>query len=159
MRDLPARRIACTALCATFLVGIAGPAAVAADSARERTHAASRGPVPGADTLLAQVKSLGDLGGVLPPVAKLLKAVLKADGGQLSVAEAQKLADAVKDAIAKITPVTSKDLKGDAFAALKKAVDTLLAAITSSDGDKVAPAVTGLVTALGKVLAATTTVG
>ncbi|MFF4500014.1 hypothetical protein [Streptomyces sp. NPDC001401] len=159
MRALPARRIASTVLCAALLVGIAAPAAVAAESARERTHASSRAPVPGADELLAQVKSLGDLGGVLTPVAKLLNAVLKADSGQLSVAEAQKLGDAVKDAIAKVAPVATKDLKGDALTALKKAVDTLLAAVASGDADKIAPAVTGVVTALGKVLAATTTVG
>lgn len=103
MRGLSARRIASTALCATLLVGIAGPAAVAADSAPERTHAVSRAPVPGADALLAQVKSLGDLGGVLAPVAALLNSVLKADNGQLSADEAQKLVTAVKDAIANIT--------------------------------------------------------
>ncbi|GAA3824867.1 hypothetical protein GCM10022403_067840 [Streptomyces coacervatus] len=155
MRELPVRRLASTALCAFLLVGIAGPAAVAADSVRERTPASSSGPVPGADGLLAQVKNLGELGDVLPPVTKLLNAVLKADSGHLSVAEAQKLVDAVKDAIAKITPATAKDLKGDTLTALKKAVDTLLAAITSGDDDKVAPAVTGVVTALARVLAAT----
>ncbi|CCK29969.1 putative secreted protein [Streptomyces davaonensis JCM 4913] len=104
MRALPARRIAVSALSATLLLGIAGPAAVAADdSARERTHAASHAPVPGADALLAQVKSLGDVGGVLSPVAELLNAVLKADNGQLPAADAQKLGQAVKDAIAKAT--------------------------------------------------------
>ncbi|MCD9872256.1 hypothetical protein [Streptomyces guryensis] len=157
MRELPARRIASVALCVSLLVGIAAPAAVAADSARERTRTSSRSPVPGADELLAQVKKLGDLGGVLTPVARLLNAVLKADGGQLSVAEAQKLADSVKDAIAKVTAERTKEPKGDALTALKKAVDALLAAVTSGDDDKVAPAVTGMVTTLGKVLGAATT--
>ncbi|MCM1975904.1 MULTISPECIES: hypothetical protein [unclassified Streptomyces] len=110
MRALPARRIAVSALSATLLLGIAGPAASAVDdSARERTHAVSAAPVPGADALLAQTKSLGDLGGVLTPVTDLLNAVLKADNGQLSAAEAEKLGQAVKDAIAKATaaaPVT-----------------------------------------------------
>ena len=156
MRALPARRIASAALCAALLVGIAAPAAVAA---RERTQPSFRGPVPGADALLPQVKTLGDLGGVLTPVARLLNAVLKADGGQLPVVEAQKLGDAVKDAIAKVTPVKTKAVKGDALAALKKAVDALLSAATSGDADKVPPAVSGMVTALGKVLAAVTTAG
>ena len=156
MRALPARRIASAALCAALLVGIAAPAAVAA---RERTHTSFRGPVPGADALLPQVKKLGDLGGVLTPVARLLNAVLKADGGQLSVVEAQKLGDAVKDAIAKVAPVKTKAAKGDVLTALKKAVDALLAAVTSGDADKVPPAVSGMVTALGKVLAAATTAG
>src|SRR4051794_35163090 len=103
MRVLPVRRLASSALCASLLLGIAAPAAMAADSdsTRGRTHAAA--PVPGADALLAQVKTLGDIGGVLTPVTDLLNAVLKADSGQLSAADATKLGDAVKDAIAKVT--------------------------------------------------------
>ena len=103
MRALPARRIAAPALCATLLLGIAGPAAVAADhdSTRDARSTAAKAPVPGADALLAQVKSLGDVGGVLTPVTDLLNAVLKADNGQLPAADAAKLADAVKAAIAK----------------------------------------------------------
>ncbi|GAA3915466.1 hypothetical protein GCM10023084_78600 [Streptomyces lacrimifluminis] len=105
MPALPARRIASTALCATFLLGIGAPAALAADgdAARERGHVASQAPVPNADALLAQVKSLGDLGGVLKPVTDLLAAVLKADNGQLPLDEATKLGDAVKAAIAAAT--------------------------------------------------------
>jgi hypothetical protein len=102
MRALPARRIASTALCATLLIGIGAQTALAADgdAARERGHAASQAPVPNADALLAQVKSLGDLGGVVKPVTDLTNAVLKADNGQLPLDEATKLTDAVKEAIA-----------------------------------------------------------
>ncbi|MEU3484357.1 hypothetical protein [Streptomyces massasporeus] len=98
---LPARRIATSALCATLLLGVTGPAAVAADSASapEHTHAASRAPVPDADALLGQVESLGDLGGVIVPVTDLLTAVLKADGGQLPHSQAAKLSTSVQDAI------------------------------------------------------------
>ncbi|MBV1939580.1 hypothetical protein KUF83_23895 [Streptomyces sp. BV286] len=105
MRALPARRIATSALCATLLLGITGPVAVAADhgSTSDARPIAAQAPVPGADALLAQVKSLGDVGGVLKPVTDLLDAVLKADNGQLPAADAAKLADAVKDAIAKVT--------------------------------------------------------
>ncbi|MGC0403236.1 hypothetical protein RKD27_005880 [Streptomyces sp. SAI-126] len=222
MRGLPVRRIAASALCGALLVGLAGPAAVAAEteSARERVHAASAAPVPGADALLAQVQGLGNLGAVLTPVTDLLNAVLKADDGQLSPEEATKLGDAVKSALSKITaaapaapatpavpavpPVTpalpqvptsslptsslptaalptgtlptlpslarggddSKalsassaklpaDLVADAYAALSKAVDTLLEAVTSGDVAKVVPAVTGVLTGLVNVLAAT----
>lgn len=103
MRVLPARRIATSALCATLLLGIAGPAAAAAGSApaRGRTHAAA--PVPGADALLTQVQSLANISGVLAPVTDLLNAALKADAGQLPAADAAKLSQAVKDAIAKAT--------------------------------------------------------
>ncbi|MFH9707565.1 hypothetical protein ACH4MW_11955 [Streptomyces luteogriseus] len=98
---LPARRIATSALCATLLLGVTGPAAVAADSASAPAHtrAASRAPVPDADALLGQVQSLGDLGGVLVPVADLVTAVLKADGGQLPHSQAAELSTSVQDAI------------------------------------------------------------
>ncbi|MEU6252211.1 hypothetical protein [Streptomyces sp. NPDC047043] len=110
--------------------------------------------------------------------------MLKADNGQLPTDQAQKLVTAVRDAIAKASaaahtvlattttvavPVTkfaavgkapaAKDLKGDALAALQKATDTLLAAITSGDASKVVPAVTGMVTGLVNYLAATLLAG
>jgi hypothetical protein len=189
MRGLPARRIASTALCATLLVGLAGPAAVA-DSAPERAHAASRAPLPDADALLAQVKPLGDLGGVLTPVTTLLNTVLKADNGRLTAAEATELGTAVKDAIAKVTttaqapstlpttptlPTTATpattlpaltrsgdateaapaDVIGDALAALQKAIDELIKAVTSGDAAQVAPAVTNTVKSLVDTVAAT----
>lgn len=205
MRGLPVRRLASSALCGALLLGIAGPAAAAADneSAREQAQVASQAPLPDVGALTAQVQSLGNLGAVLTPVTDLLGAVLAADDGQLDPAKATELGDAVKAAIAKITaaaPVTppatttptttaptatdptsalptsslpvvggltktgddSKaaaaqapaDLLGDATAALQKAVDTLLAAVTSGDPTKVVPAVTGVVTSLVGVLAA-----
>ncbi|MFG2726257.1 hypothetical protein [Streptomyces canus] len=98
MRGLPARCIASCALCAALLVAVAGP-----------TAAASRGPVPvpHEDALRPQVEALAELGGVLTPVTDLLNTVLKADDGQISVEQAAKLGDAVKDATAKITEEAS----------------------------------------------------
>jgi hypothetical protein len=98
MRGLPARCIASCALSAALLVAVAGPSA-----------AASHGPVPvpHADALRPQVQALAELGGVLTPVTDLLNTVLKADNGQISVEQAAKLGDAVKDATAKITEATS----------------------------------------------------
>ncbi|MEU1477041.1 hypothetical protein [Streptomyces sp. NPDC005760] len=172
MRGLPARRIASAALCAALLVAVAGPAAVA-DPAREHTRAASRASLPDADTL-AQVKSLSDLGGVLTPVTDLLNSVLKADNGQLPADEATRLGTAVKDAIAKVTPTapttpvtpTTPDLPaapvsapadviGDALAALQKAIDELVKAVTSGDAAQVTTAVTHSVTSLVNTVAAT----
>ncbi|MHC8422975.1 hypothetical protein ACH121_24820 [Streptomyces sp. NB004] len=100
---LPARRIATTALCAGLLIGISGPAVMAADgeSVRERTHAASHAPLPDVAELQSQAGSLAGLGGVLTPVTDMLTAVLKAEDGRLSAADADKLSDAVKDALAK----------------------------------------------------------
>ncbi|MFJ6069456.1 hypothetical protein ACIQFU_01205 [Streptomyces sp. NPDC093065] len=100
---LPARRIATSALCAGLLIGLSGPAVMAADgdSVRERTHAASRAPLPDAEELQSQVAGLAGLGGMLTPVTDMLTAVLKADNGQLSATDADKLSAAVKDALAK----------------------------------------------------------
>ncbi|MFJ4831700.1 hypothetical protein ACIP79_17520 [Streptomyces sp. NPDC088747] len=203
MRALPARRIACSALCATLLLGIAAPAAMAADGDRARGHSSAvAAPVPGADTLLAQVQSLADIGTVLTPVTDLLNAALKADNGRLSADEAAKHGQSVKDAIAKLAAaaplappaavpaavpavpaapalsaapalpglpslsrsgdsqddkapgaagsrvVAPTDPKGDALAALQKAVATLLAAVTSGDPAGVVPAATAVVTGL-----------
>ncbi|MFJ9146754.1 hypothetical protein ACIRP7_01470 [Streptomyces sp. NPDC102270] len=176
MRGLPARRIASIALCAALLVGMAGPAAVAAGPARERARTASGAPLPDADTLLTQVKSLGDLGRVLTPVTDLLDSVLEADNGQLSATEANRLGTAVKDAIAKATTtapalpvgtlpaptrsgvntgVAPADVISDALAALQKAIDELIKAVTSGDAAQVPPAVTGSVTSLVNTVAAT----
>ncbi|MFE5602364.1 hypothetical protein ACFQ8O_24635 [Streptomyces coelicoflavus] len=100
---LPARRIATSTLCAGLLIGLSGPAVMAADGdpVRERTHAASRAPLPDADELQSQVAGLADLGGVLAPVTDMLTAVLKADNGQLSATDADKLSAAVEAALAK----------------------------------------------------------
>ena len=102
MRALPARRLAVPALCATLLLGVTAPAALAADAGptRDRARSASA-PVPGADALLTQLKGLGDLGGVLKPVTDLLDAVLKADNGQLSAEQVATLGKAVQEAIDK----------------------------------------------------------
>jgi hypothetical protein len=101
MRALPVRRIAATALCTTLLLGSAGPVDAAEnDTPHGSAQEAVRAPVPGAAALLAKSKTLSDAGGLLTPVSALLTAVLKADGGKLPAAQAKKLADAAKKAIA-----------------------------------------------------------
>jgi hypothetical protein len=156
MRDLPVRRFASSALCATLVLGMAGPAAVAADRpARGRPQVAAA-PVPETDALLARVRTLTDADGVVPPVTELLNAVLKADNGQLPKNEAARLGKAVKDAIAKAgaaapTPTVSPG-QGNALAALQKAVDRLIAAVTSGDSRRVLPAAAGVLASLVKVV-------
>ncbi|MEU9290857.1 hypothetical protein AB0D57_41080 [Streptomyces sp. NPDC048275] len=100
MRALPARRIATSALCAALLVGITGPAAMAADSTREHSRVlSSEARLRGADVLIAQVRTYNR--GELAPVADLLKAAAKADNGQLPAAEAKKLGAEAKRALDK----------------------------------------------------------
>ncbi|MFF1694055.1 hypothetical protein ACFVXC_10585 [Streptomyces sp. NPDC058257] len=109
MRALPVRRIATTVLCTSLLLGTAGPVmAAGSDSPHGSSQEAARAPVPNADALLAQVKTLGDAGGVLTPVTDLLTTVLKADKGQLPAADATKLAAPVKNAITKAAAVAPK---------------------------------------------------
>ncbi len=64
-------------------------------------------PVPGADALLGQVRSLSTAGGVLTPVTDLLDTTLKADNGQLSAKRAAELGRAAKDAIKKAAAAPS----------------------------------------------------
>ncbi|MFF5359435.1 hypothetical protein ACFY4I_08505 [Streptomyces scabiei] len=101
MRVLPVRRLAVSALGAALLLGVTAPAVLAADVGPAPERARSAAPVPGADALQAQLKGLGDLGGVLKPVTDLLDAVLKADDGRLSADRAAELGKAVRDAIDK----------------------------------------------------------
>ncbi|MFI9819167.1 hypothetical protein ACIHFC_01620 [Streptomyces sp. NPDC052013] len=102
MRALPARRLALSALCAALLVGITGPAALAADPVHERSKVAAPGAaLPGADALLARVEKLDAQAGPLTPVVDLMEAVLQQDRTTLSPAEVRKLGDAAKDALRK----------------------------------------------------------
>ncbi|MER6015773.1 hypothetical protein [Streptomyces bluensis] len=137
-----ARHIASSALCAALLVGITGPAAVAADSAREHSPAASADTRPvRADVLLAKVRTIN--GGELAPVADLLDAVLKADNGRLPPDETRKLGDAAKRALADASDpdeVTDAldDVLDDAEGVLddvEEDVDSLLEALTSGADD------------------------
>ncbi|KAA0921876.1 hypothetical protein [Streptomyces apricus] len=107
MRALPVRRTAASALCAMLLLGVAAPAVAAdhdpAHGDRARTV---RAPAPEAAALLAQTAALGDVAGVLKPVTELLSATLEAEKGQLPAADAAKLSEAVKQAIAKAAATT-----------------------------------------------------
>ncbi|GAA2661624.1 hypothetical protein [Streptomyces vastus] len=111
MRAPSARRIATTALCATFLIGVTAPTAMAADTARESTRESA--PANDAATLQSQVQQLGTVSSVVAPVTELQNAVLKAqaENSQLSAAEVTRLGDAAKAAIAAAAanPVTPAD--------------------------------------------------
>ncbi|MFR9800099.1 hypothetical protein ACL02U_30030 [Streptomyces sp. MS06] len=102
MRGLPLRRIATSALSTALVLGIAAPAAFAADAAHHTTGSAARAPLPDAAPLLGQTKALGEVGGVLTPVTALLDAALKADDGQLPADQAGTLGDAAEKAVAEL---------------------------------------------------------
>ncbi|MGW7370303.1 hypothetical protein ACWGI8_44565 [Streptomyces sp. NPDC054841] len=102
MRALASRPITTTALSLALLLGAAGPAMAVQEEAPRAVAAedTADAPVPGAETVLAQVTVLDKFGGVVVPVTDLLKAVLAADNGRLAAADATKHADAIKAAIA-----------------------------------------------------------
>lgn len=104
MPALPIRRIASSALCTTLLLGIAAPTALGADSDTRRGRSDATAPIPNADVLLTQSRALDNLGGVLEPTTDLVQHVLKADYGQLTVAEATQLANSVKEGFAQFAP-------------------------------------------------------
>lgn len=92
MRALPARRIALGALCAALLVTTTGPAALAADSHPGQDPAAS---------LVARLPQTDTARTDLTPVTDLVRAVLAAPDGRLPLAEAQRLAAAAREAVAR----------------------------------------------------------
>ncbi|GGQ68198.1 hypothetical protein [Streptomyces flaveolus] len=144
MRALPARLIAPGVLCAALLTGVTGPAAWAADTAPEHHRATTSA------ALLAQVRAVDADEHGLAPVVDLLKAVLEADDGRLPAAEARKLGEAAKEALAKaadedpaattgttatssvttsddtVVTVTGDELSDEELATLREAVDSLL---------------------------------
>lgn len=95
MRALPTLRVASTVLCAAVLVGVVGPAAVAADTGR--THSTAESPAPSAEQLLVQVRVLDGTGTVLQPVIDLVRESLTK--GKLDADEAKKLGEAAQQAI------------------------------------------------------------
>ncbi|QKW00568.1 hypothetical protein [Streptomyces sp. NA02536] len=106
MGPLPARRFALGALCAALLAGVTGPAAMAADTAPVRDRAASSA------LLLARAGTVDARQHGLTPVVDLVRAVLEADDGRLSTAEARRLGDAARAAVAKAAdedPVATTD--------------------------------------------------
>lgn len=180
MPAFSARRIASSALCAALVLGVTAPVALATDTARDRTQEAA--PVTGAEALRSQVQQLNQLGTMVVPITQLMDAVLKAENGQLPPAEANRLRDAAKAAIARTaatmaaatatTPAAPSAPQASANPAsvslspagttareprqalidLQALVDSLVQAATSGDPNAVVSAVQNLVTGLVKTI-------
>ncbi|MER7487755.1 hypothetical protein ABTY20_17975 [Streptomyces sp. NPDC126497] len=140
MRALPVRRLAPGALCAALLAGITAPAAVAADTAPEHHRASSSA------ALLERVGAVAGDERALAPVVALVRAALDADGGRLPAAEAGKLGEAAKAALAEAADedpvvmtgtttvttddthlvITGDDLTEEELTVLREALDSLL---------------------------------
>ncbi|MFE9673416.1 hypothetical protein ACFYO5_04745 [Streptomyces sp. NPDC006259] len=178
MRGLPVRRTALPALCATLLLGIAAPAALAVDGEAplERTHPVPSAPLTVPDALLARAGGLDDLQPALTPVTDLLRTSLRSDGDRLDADRARRLDTAAERALTKATeaatetatkaateaatptgtpagagtgaPARAADVVDDVLATVQKQVDALVAAATSGDVGQILPAATSLVSGL-----------
>ncbi|MFK4065155.1 hypothetical protein [Streptomyces sp. NPDC029674] len=152
MRALPVRRLATTTLCATLILGTAGPAfASEGDATRDDARTAPRAPAPDAKALLGQVQQLDNPGGVLTPITDLLTAVLTAKDHKLAPEDVEKRTPEVRQALDAVAPAQLGP-KENSAARLQKAVDDLLR--SASDGDSksalggITPVITGLVDTL-----------
>ncbi|MGW5395039.1 hypothetical protein [Streptomyces sp. NPDC003952] len=99
------------ALCLTLLTASPGLAAASAKPKAAAVFAAAPAgkAIPGTEALLAQVQSLGGVGGLLKPVTDLLAAVLKSPDGKIPEADLaafkEKIAAAIAD-LKKSLPAT-----------------------------------------------------
>ncbi|MFG3264846.1 MULTISPECIES: hypothetical protein [Streptomyces] len=169
MRGLPVRRTALTALCATLVLGIAAPTALAADgeATRERTHAVPGAPLTGADALLARARALDEVQPVLTPVTDLLDTSLRSGGDRIGADRARRLGAAAEEALTEVTKAAAPtgtppsadtrarnraadvtdDVLAGVLADVQKQVDALLAA-TSGDVGQILASATSLVNGL-----------
>ncbi|MDX3569813.1 hypothetical protein [Streptomyces sp. ID05-47C] len=165
MRGLPVRRTALTALCATLVLGIAAPTALAADgeATRERTHAVPSAPLTGADALLARARVLDEVQPALTPVTDLLDTSLRSGGDRIGADRARRLGAAAEEALTEVTKAAAPtgtppsagtraqnraaDVTDDVLADVQKQVDALLAAI-SGDVGQILSSATSLVNGL-----------
>ncbi|MGN5378745.1 hypothetical protein ACQ4WX_19000 [Streptomyces lasalocidi] len=116
----------------------ASPAAVAADPGGTSAHGVSGSPVPGAEKLLTQIRTLDNTGSVLQPVIDLLKESLTK--GKLEPAEARKLAEAAKKAIAEAMRIQASHEAGTASAAQSDAAASTAATAVPATPAAPAPA-------------------
>ncbi|MCP3755212.1 hypothetical protein [Streptomyces sp. TBY4] len=89
------------ALCLSLLTASPGLAAASAQSSAKQQVAAPAGKaIPGTEALLAQVKSLGGVGGLLKPVTDLLAAVLASPDGKIPEADLAAFKEKIDAAVA-----------------------------------------------------------
>ncbi|MFJ1736377.1 hypothetical protein [Streptomyces sp. NPDC088254] len=107
MRGLPpVRRIASCTLCATLVLGIAAPTALAVDGETTREPTVAAPAAPGVDVLLRRLDGLSSLGAVLTPVTGLLTSALPSEQRPMTPDQVKQLSDAVRQALDMIAVVS-----------------------------------------------------
>ncbi|MBB6438201.1 hypothetical protein [Streptomyces candidus] len=149
-----------TAVCGALVLGTAGPA-IAVVSDHSVSSEAAPGPIPDAEALTGQAKSLADTAGVLKPVADLVGAVLKAPDGKIAPDAAARLGKPVDEALATLAkPVPAPKapagagLKVQAAADLQADITALLKILGAGDPKAITTAVKAVLTGSVNVLAA-----
>ncbi|MEU0061671.1 hypothetical protein [Streptomyces sp. NPDC006334] len=141
MRGLPpVRRIASCALCATLVLGIAAPTALAVDGEATREPTVAAPAAPGVDVLLRRLDGLSSLGAVLKPVTGLLTSALPSQQRPMTPDQVKQLSDAVRQALDMITvasdgttsATTSTFTSGSASTSTSTSVVSGGGAVTSS---------------------------
>ncbi|AWZ05647.1 MULTISPECIES: hypothetical protein [unclassified Streptomyces] len=89
------------ALCLSLLAVSPGLASATAEPAKPQAAVAGKA-IPGTEALLAQVQSLGGLGGLLKPVTDLLAAILKSPDGKLPEADLAAFKEKIDAALAEL---------------------------------------------------------
>ncbi|MER8067265.1 hypothetical protein ABTZ59_02970 [Streptomyces sp. NPDC094034] len=147
MRLKLSRRVTTGAVCAALVLGTAAPAAaheLPRDTGADSTAAPAPGPAaptaPTASTAptapaspASETKPLADVGDLLKPVAELVKAALKAPGGELSPADIEKHTKAIRDAVAALKATADDDALADVVVTVQKTTDSLLEPATEAE--------------------------
>lgn len=150
----------------TTVVAFGGMAAASAVKApasggpsASASSARANAPMPDTEALRAQTRSLDDLASTLRPVADLLEAVLRADGGKLTAGQANQHTAAVREALPDVRgeAASSAPRTAEARAELQAAAETLIAAATEDqpDTERVKRSVSELVSSATQALTVT----
>ncbi|PVE06391.1 hypothetical protein [Streptomyces scopuliridis] len=145
MRLQLSRRVTTAAVCAALVLGTAAPVAAARELPRDSGADTAPSPAPGPMASEAsaapaapaapaqQTKPVEDIGDVLKPVADLVRAALKAPGGELSAADIEKHTKAIRDAVTALKATVPADALADVVATVEKSTDSVLEPVAAAD--------------------------
>ncbi|WP_326611845.1 hypothetical protein OIE62_17880 [Streptomyces scopuliridis] len=142
MRLQLSRRVTTAAVCAALVLGTAAPVAAARELPRDSGADTTPSPAPGPMASEAsaasaapaqQTKPVEDVGDVLKPVADLVRAALKAPGGELSAADIEKHTKAIRDAVTALKATVPADALADVVATVEKSTDSVLEPAAAAD--------------------------
>ncbi|MFD6336489.1 hypothetical protein [Streptomyces sp. NPDC060131] len=126
MRLPLSRRFTTAAVCAALALGTVAPAAareLPRDTGTDTAPAPAADPAPDPTAPAApahQAKPSDDASDVLKPIADLVQAALKAPDGELTAADIEKHAKAIRDAVAALKATVPADALAEVVATVQK---------------------------------------